>query len=195
VECWYQEWARVVPQNTYIAGGRWSYGNYSATYWFESYSEKLSNAEDTFKMAISDAEQYQKYLFVNSLSGYLATEATKKSPTYSLVPSYGNVYGGDGGDIKALADKINVDFYQYVLSAGMAQTTGPTGVVMMDYVTNTPTEGVEYDGAYLLPGVIIANNFKHGSGNGSNTPGEGGGNGGDNNTETPGGGDEEDGWL
>ena len=194
VQCWYQEWARVVPQNTYIAGGRWSYGSYSATYWFESYSEKLSNAEDTFKMAISDAEQYQKYLFVNSLSGYLATEATKESPTYSLVPSYGSVYGGDGGDIKALADKINVDFYQYVLSAGMAQTTGPTGVVMMDYVTNTPTEGVEYDGAYLLPGVIIANNFKHGSGNGSNTPGEGGGNGGDNNTETPGGGDEEDGW-
>ena len=143
-------------------------------------------------MAISDS--YPNYLFVNSLSGYMATDATKGSPTYSLVPSYGSVYGGDGGDIKALADEINVDFYQYVLSAGMAQTTGPTGVVMMDYVTNTPTEGVEYDGAYLLPGVIIANNFKHGSGNGSNTPGEGGGNGGDNNTETPGGGDEEDGW-
>ena len=79
----------------------------------------------------------------------------------------------------------------------MEQTTGPTGVVMMDYVNNAPAENVEYDGSYYLPGVIIANNFKFGSGNGGNTtpenPGQGGGNqGGDN--QTPGGdGNEEDG--
>ena len=177
VECWYQEWARVVPQNTYVASGRWSYSSYSATYWFESYEEKLMNAVETFKMAISD--RYPTYLFVNTLSGYMATEATNSSPTYSLVPSYGSVYGGDGGDISALADRLNVDFYQAVLKAGMEQTTGPTGIVMMDYVNNVPTDGVEFDGAYLLPGVIIANNFKHGSGNGNNSGGgnDGGGNG------------------
>jgi hypothetical protein len=124
----------------------------------------------------------------------MATDATKGSPTYSLVPSVDNAWGGDGGDIDALATRLNADFYKEVLAAGMEQTTGPTGVVMMDYVNNKATEGVEYDGSLYLPGVIIANNFKHGSGNGSNTPGEGGGNGGDNNTETPGGGDEEDGW-
>lgn len=196
VECWYQEWARVLPQNTYIESGRWGYGSYAATYWFESYSEKLMNATETFKMAISDG--FPNYLFVNSLSGYMATDATKGSPTYSLVPSYGTgysaVYGGDGGDIAALAVKLNSDFYQFVLKAGMDQTTGPTGIVMMDYVRNTPTDengdgvvDVEFDGAYLLPGVIIANNFKHGSGNGNNP---GGGNG-PGDTDDPE--DEEDG--
>ena len=191
-QCWYHEWARVLPDNLNIASGRWGSYSHPAMYWFESYSEKLSNAVETFKMAISD--QFTNYVFVNTLSGYMATDATKGSPTYSLVPSVGSAYGGDGGDIDALATRLNSDFYRDVLGAGMEQTTGPTGVVIMDYVNNKLTEGVEFDGSYYLPGVIIANNFKHGSGNGSNTPGEGGGNGGNNNTETPGGGDEEDGW-
>ena len=191
-QCWYHEWARVLPDNLNIESGRWGSYSHPAMYWFESYSEKLSNAVETFKMAISD--QFTNYVFVNTLSGYMATDATKGSPTYSLVPSVGSAYGGDGGDIDALATRLNSDFYREVLGAGMEQTTGPTGVVIMDYVNNKLTEGVEFDGSYYLPGVIIANNFKHGSGNGSNTPGEGGGNGGNNNTETPGGGDEEDGW-
>lgn len=190
-QCWYHEWARVLPDNLNIASGRWGSYSHPAMYWFESYSEKLSNAVETFKMAISD--EYPAYIFVNTLSGYMATDATKGDPTYSLVPSVGNAWGGDGGDIAALAARLNSDFYREVLGAGMEQATGPTGVVMMDYVNNKPTEGVEFDGSYYLPGVIIANNFKFGSGNGSNTPGEGDGNGG-NNTETPGGGDEEDGW-
>lgn len=197
-QCWYHEWARVLPDNLNIASGRWGSYSHPAMYWFESYTEKLSNAVETFKMAISNEYSGEgddlDYVFVNTLSGYMATEATKGSPTYSLVPSVGSAYGGDGGDIYALAARLNSDFYREVLGAGMEQATGPTGVVIMDYVNNKPTEGVEFDGSYYLPGVIIANNFKHGSGNGSNTPGEGGGNGGGNNTETPGGGDEEDGW-
>lgn len=192
-QCWYHEWARVLPDNLNIASGQWGSYSHPAMYWFESYSEKVSNVVETFKMAISD--KYSQYVFVNTLSGYMATDATKGAPTYSLVPSVGNAWGGDGGDIAALASKLNVDFYREVLSAGMEQTTGPTGIVMMDYVTNTPTEGVEYDGSYYLPGVIIANNFKHGSGNGSNT---GGGNQGDQgnqgegDNDTPG--DEGDGF-
>ena len=197
-KCWYHEWARVLPGALSVPEGSWNGYDYPAMYWFESYTEKLSNAVETFKMAISDEFSGEgddlDYVFVNTLSGYMATEATKGSPTYSLVPSVGTAYGGDGGDIHALATRLNSDFYREVLGAGMEQATGPTGVVMMDYVNNKPTEGVEFDGSYYLPGVIIANNFKHGSGNGSNTPGEGGGNGGNNNTETPGGGDEEDGW-
>lgn len=192
VQCWYQEWARVLFEPLQISSGRWGWYTHPAMYWFESYSEKLSNAVETFEMAISDS--YPSYVFVNTLSGYAATDATKGSPTYSLVPSVGDAYGGDGGDIAALATRLNSDFYREVLGAGMEQTTGPTGVVMMDYVNNIATEGVDYDGSLYLPGVIIANNFKHGSGNGSNTPGEGGGNGGNNDTDTPGGGDEEDGW-
>lgn len=194
-ECWYHEWARVLPNAVNIEAGRWGSYNvdYPAMYWFESYSEKLSNAVETFKMAISD--QFTNYVFVNTLSGYMATEATKDSPTYSLVPSVGSAYGGDGGDIAALATRLNSDFYREVLGAGMEQTTGPTGVVMMDYVNNKPTEGVEYDGSYYLPGVIIANNFKHGSGNGSNTGGgnQGNqGNQGEGDNDTPG--DEGDGF-
>lgn len=205
-ECWYHEWARVLPADLSIASGRWNSNSHPAMYWFESYTEKLSNAVETFKMAISNEFSGEgddvDYVFVNTLSGYMATEATKGSPTYSLVPSVGSAYGGDGGDIDALATRLNSDFYREVLGAGMEQATGPTGVVMMDYVNNKPTEGVEFDGSYYLPGVIIANNFKHGSGNGSNTPDDGGntgGNtggstGGDNNTEQPGGGNEEGGF-
>ena len=192
-ECWYHEWARVLPDNLNIASGRWGVYSHPAMYWFESYSEKLSNAVETFKMAISD--QFTNYVFVNTLSGYMATDDTKGSPTYSLVPSVGSAYGGDGGDIDSLATRLNTDFYIEVLGAGLEQTTGPTGVVMMDYVNNKQTEGVEYDGSYYLPGVIIANNFKHGSGNGSNTGGgnQGNqGNQGEGDNDTPG--DEGDGF-
>lgn len=190
IECWYQEWARVVPEQLYIAAGRWTSYPYPQLYWFESYDEKLFNAVETFKMAISDS--YNTYVFVNTLSGYMATDATKGSPTYSLVPSVDNAWGGDGGDIDALATRLNADFYKEVLAAGMEQTTGPTGVVMMDYVNNKATEGVEYDGSLYLPGVIIANNFKHGSGNSGNTGGNGGNNdGGGTDTETPGGGTQQ----
>ena len=115
----------------------------------------------------------------------MATDATKGSPTYSLVPSVGSAYGGDGGDIAALATKLNADFYKEVLEAGMEQTTGPTGIIMMDYVTNAPDPAVEYDGSYYLPGVIIANNFKYGNGNSGSTQNPG------NNTQQPGQGDNQ----
>lgn len=163
VICWYQEWSRVIESNIHIDGGYWQPGlipyAYPQIYWFESYNEKKQNAEDTFTMAISD--QYSNYIFINSLSGYIAE--TDDSPTYSLVPSVGSAYGGDGGNIQALANKLNPDFYKFVLSAGMEQTTGPTGIVMMDYVSATPTTdtSVQYDGSYYLPGVIISNNMKY----------------------------------
>ena len=147
VTCWYQEWARVVPENMRRSGS-WS----GDTYWFESYSEKLTNAKETFRMAISD--DYPTYIFINSLSGYL----TSTSIDDSVTPSTGSTYGGAEGNIKGLADKINPDFYSYVRNSGMEQTTGPTGIVMMDYVKLTPDN--ETDGGFYLPGAIIANNFK-----------------------------------
>lgn len=171
VTCWFQEWARVVPENMSYSSGRTTY------YWFESYTEKLGNAKEAVAMAISD--DYPSYVFINSLCGYL----TDTSISDSVTPSTGTTYGGSGGNIEGLANKINPDFYEYVLGAGLEQTTGPTGIVMMDYVKATPSG--DNDGGYYLPGVIIANNFKFGSGNSGNT---GSGNG-DNNTETPGGGD------
>lgn len=197
VVCWYQEWARVVPE-TLIGSNGWYQINggsviesqiFAHTRWYESYNEKVAAAEETFKMAISDT--YQSYVFINSLCGYLVDPSIESSYTIFT----GSNTGGIAGNIKGLADKLNPAFYQYVLGAGMEQTTGPTGIVMMDYVTNKPTDGVDYDGSYYLPGVIISNNFKHGNGNSGNTGGTtGGGSGsGDNNTETPGGGNEDEG--
>jgi len=188
VVCWYQEWARVVPESLigsngwYQINGGSLFGAQLAAHkrWYESYNEKVAAAKETFNMAISDT--YPSYVFINSLCGYLVDPSIESSYTIFT----GSNTGGIAGNIKGLADKLNPAFYQYVLSAGMEQTTGPTGIVMMDYVTNTPTEGVEYDGSYYLPGVIIANNFKHGSGNGSNTGGGNQGNQGEGDTDTPG---------
>jgi len=117
-------------------------------------------------MAISG--EYSGYVFINSLCGYLAGDDYDDS----ITPSTGITYGGSGGNIKALADKINPDFYYYVLNCGLEQTTGPTGVVLMDYVSNDPNSAT-----YALPGTIIANNFKHtiiGSGNTESGKGDGG---------------------
>ena len=182
ITCWYQEWARVVD----LAHLGVTTGNYyekNGVRWYESYNEKVAAAEETFAMAISD--KYPSYVFINSLCGYLVDSSIESSYTIFT----GSNTGGIAGNIKALADKLNPAFYQYVLGAGLENATGPTGIVMMDYVTNKPTEGVEYDGAYYLPGVIIANNFKHGNGN-SGSGNTGGGNG---DTGNPGGGNGEEG--
>ena len=197
VTCWYQEWARVVPEELIDQTTGYYYADIQASIlnwfpddyrWYESYNEKLAAAEKTFEMAISG--EYGTYVFINSLCGYLVDSSIESSYTIFT----GSNTGGIAGNIKALADKLNPAFYQYVLGAGLDQTTGPTGIVMMDYVTNTPNSSVEFDGSYLLPGVIISNNFKHGSGNGANTGGNPGGNTGGNtgggDTETP---DEEGG--
>ena len=173
ITCWFQEWARVVGADVTYTSNR------NTTYWFESYSEKLSNVVDAFTKAINDKTYSQVY--INSLCGYLAGSDFNES----ITPSTGNTWGGSGGDIKALADKLNHDFYQYVINSGFDQATGPTGVVLMDYVSDTETDG----GAYYLPGVIVNNNFKHNAGSGAGSDNTGGNNGGGSDA---GGSDEEE---
>lgn len=187
--CWYQEWARVVPssiidQSTgyYLADIEASLLNWfpSDYRWYESYTEKVAAANKTFEMAISGL--YPNYIFINSLCGYLVDTSIEISYT----PFTGSNTGGIAGNIQALADKINVDFYQYVLTSGFEQATGPTGIVMMDYAKSTPAS--EIDGGYYLPGVIISNNFK---GNLPTKP-DGGTTGGGNTGGGSGSGEEED---
>lgn len=156
MDCWFQEWQRVLKENTY-----------NNIQWFESYYEKLSNAKATFDMAISgkyngQTEGHPKYVFINSLDGYLASGNTE-----STEPSTGNSYGGAYGDIKALADKINPDFYTYV-NERIKTAVAPTGIVFMDFVSNTPTKSDgTADPAYWLPQLIVNNNtFKAGIGPG-----------------------------
>lgn len=151
--CWYQDWARVLEKNKYQEGGTWNwFFRYPAINWFESYSEKESNVFTTFDMAISD--KYPNYVFINSLCGYMAE--TAESPLYSLVPSVEDVYGGDGGNIQGLANKLNPAFYKHLLNAGLETATGPTGIIMMDFISDNPAAGA----AYYLPGAIVANNYK-----------------------------------
>ena len=172
ITCWYQEWARVVDlQHLGVTSDKY-YEVSNTCRWYESYSEKVEAAEKTFDMAISGS--YPNYIFINSLCGYLVDKSIATSYKRYLDGEWTNTPGGGAGNIKALADKINVSFYQHVLSSGYEQKTGPTGIVMMDYVSNTPNTNVEFDGSYYLPGVIIANNFK---GNLPTNPNGGGGSG------------------
>ena len=168
ITCWYQEWARVVDlAHLGVTSADYYKNGTRGARWYESYNEKVQAATKTFDMAVSG--EYSSYIFINSLCGYLVD--SKISSSYTQFT--GSNTGGIAGNIKPLADKLNVDFYKYVLDSGFEQKSGPTGIVMMDYVSNVPT-GAEFDGAYLLPGVILANNFKgnldtnpDGSGSGS----------------------------
>lgn len=175
VTCWYQEWARVVDLK-HLGVNSGNYYEKSNVRWYESYNEKLAAVEETFRMAISD--KYPTYIFINSLCGYLVD--ANISDSYKIFN--GTNTGGIAGNIKALANALNPAFYQYVLESGMEQTTGPTGIVMMDYVSSNPDDG----GSYYLPGVIIANNFKFGSGNAGNIGGNNNNNNGNTDTDKPG---------
>ena len=190
-QCWYQEWSRVLSANIKQEAGSWidptsgrSY-NYHAIDWFESYSEKLSNAKTTFDMATSGLydgthDGYGAYVFINSLCGYLAKD---NDPEESVIPSVNEAYGGGYGDIVALADKINKDFYNYANSK-IATAQSSTGIIFMDRVSNMPTKSDgTLDPSYWLPQLILGNNkayFKDdvivpgGSGEGAGGSGNGG---------------------
>lgn len=156
-QCWFQEWQRVVKENVKINGGNASYTNYPTLYWFESLNEKYNNVVEAFDMSVSD--EYN-YVFINSLCGYLAQESDA-DVTDCLLPSLSYLYGGSAGNIKALADELNDKFGKYVYDKGKEQITGPTGVILMNYVNNTLDTTLSYDGSFHLPDLIIENNFKH----------------------------------
>lgn len=148
ITCWFQEWQRVVGEPIYT----FSRSYYEST-WFESYYEKLSNVKATFDMAISG--EYNKYVFINSLDAYLVTnDSDDDSKEYST----GYTYGGDYGDYSAFSTKMNADFYTYV-NQRIKEAKAPTGIVLMNFVSNAPADG----GAYYLPQLILSNNeFKAG---------------------------------
>lgn len=153
-ECWFQEWYRVLPSN--ITRQLWYViGTADVFHWFESYNEKLSNVKTTFDMAVSGSSLYSNYTFINSLCGFMAVNSYGHT---SIQESTGNTYGGDYGNIAALATPLNQAFYEYVL-ARRAQMVAPTGVVLMDFVNNKEEAGNE--GAYWLPQLIIGNNKNH----------------------------------
>lgn len=156
--CWYQEWARVSPggeNDFYVVVREDSWLSVNPDYrWPESYSEKFNHATMTFQRAIDG--EFEGMVVINSLCGYFV-DSSSNAYNQSYIPFGDNSYlGGTNGNIKALATELNRDFYQYVAASGLESKTGPTGIIMMDYVSNVPST----EGSYMLPGVIIANNFK-----------------------------------
>lgn len=149
--CWFQEWARVSPGGT---DGYFYYEGLTAHYkWKESYTEKLSHVTSTFDMAINN--ELDGKIVINSLCGYYI--ATGNNYNQSYVPYGASSYqGGTNGNIQGLATDLNRDFYNYILNSALNETTGPTGIVMMDFVSNDASAG----GSYYIPGVIITNNFQ-----------------------------------
>lgn len=152
ITCWFQEWQRVVGEHIRNTSSVLGVTTFRSR-WFESYYEKLSNVKATFDMAISG--DYTNYVFINSLDAYLVMN---NSADVSKQYSTGNTYGGDYGDYAAFSTKMNADFYTYV-NQRIKQAKAPTGIVLMNFVSDDPADG----GAYYLPQLILSNNeFKAG---------------------------------
>lgn len=218
---WYNDWARVVDMNyigtspstgmvdddyyytsTYPTQPDYGWDGSSrektnnAIRWFDSYDEKVADAIDTFNKAINSQASnspYKNYVFFNALSCHALQPNVEESR--ELLGDYDDRFnwsGGTRGDIAYMANKLNPAFGGYVREVIAAQEAGPTGVVLMDMVSND----VENGGAsYYLPSVIISNNVYTGNvdldkvegGNqGGNTGGSGtGGSGTGSGTEQP----------
>lgn len=157
---WAQEWPRVIKEDKKVFVGRnyqWnSYNgnNYLWMHWPESYTtEKLPDVKATFDKAIADKDNTTTVYF-NWLCGYYMTDATPCLGNQFTFNShiYEGKWGTVSGNKAEYAKQINYDFYHYILEKGSG-TTGPMGVVMMDYVGND-------DPSIYIPQIIVANNFK-----------------------------------
>lgn len=161
---WVQEWPRVVEKDfTKVIS---TYSNYHLwVKWAESYKEKLDDAKLTFDKAINDRSNVSS-IYINSLAGYFIdegiSEIKQQTPAYEYTGkqhTYGD-WGGSYGDLETFSNRINGDFYTYVLKKansedGSAGITGPMGIVLMNRVGNEAVPGSMY-----MPNVVISNNFK-----------------------------------
>lgn len=153
---WVQEWARVVERDFSKKLGTYSQNRKSYDFWVkwgESYNEKLADAKLTFTKSIEDKENKTMF-YINSLCGFFIDE-TKEDTYRPLVtlPNGTEDWGSSYGDIETFSNRINGDFYTYVLDQG--STTGPMGIVLMNRVGNEAVPGSMY-----MPNVIVSNNFK-----------------------------------
>lgn len=163
-KAWAQEWPRVVEKDFVKILKQTSSGWITTTYqtlwvkWRESYNEKLQDAKETFDKSVADKNN-QSSVYFNSLCGYFVLEDDNDSwkpvaKTYNMTPSYSG-WGVTYGNLLTFSERINADFYKYVLSKSNTQgsLSGPVGVVMINRVGTT-------EASTLMPNVIISNNFK-----------------------------------
>lgn len=160
-KAWAQEWPRVVEKEfvKYMNISEYSSGyKYLWVKWRESYNEKLQDAKETFDKSVADKNN-QSSVYFNSLCGYFVLEDDNESwkpvaRTFNMTPAY-NGWGVTYGNLITFSERINEDFYKYVLSKSNTQgsLSGPVGVVMINRVGTT-------EASTLMPNVIISNNFK-----------------------------------
>ena len=163
-EVWAQEWPRVVEKDfvKYMNIRKYDIDDWGYKYlwvkWRESYNEKLQDAKETFDKSVADKNN-QSSVYFNSLCGYFVLEDDDESwkpvaKTYNMTPAY-NSWGVTYGNLITFSEKINEDFYKYVLdkSNPKGSLSGPVGVVMINRVGST-------DASTFMPNVIISNNFK-----------------------------------
>lgn len=167
---WVQEWLRVSPRG----GFSHNYKGYYY-YWAPSYDEKLHRAKECLYYSINHVMCRQEggdelgetpstirhLTYINSLCGYyITTEHESSFITYNGTDNLqGATYdGGIGGDIENYAKDINKDFYTHILSVTSGYVPGPMGIILMDRVSD---DIVNNEPGYNLPGIVIANNFRH----------------------------------
>ena len=147
-DAYFQDWTRVMEEtgNHFVTHGQYK--------WPSSYNEKLENVKATFNKAVADKESKENLVYINSLCGFLVGANTNVKDEGQYVPIY-NSWPAFGGDIKALADKMNKDFYQYMYKeVREGRAKGPMGVVLMNFVGDP-----EVAGSTLMPNMVISNNF------------------------------------
>ena len=156
---WVQEWMRISPGIDYQEVDRdWLGREILYFHWPNSYNEKYDHIVSTFERA----KTIQDVFYINSLCGYYITTAFRSSytPYTGNFTVNGRTYkggdlgaGGMGGDFQTYNVAMNNRVYDYVLEQSNANTTGPMGIVMMDYIGTG-------NGGTNLPTLILQNNFK-----------------------------------
>ncbi|MGM9740218.1 MAG: hypothetical protein ACI3ZP_06395 [Candidatus Cryptobacteroides sp.] len=175
-----QEWARMIPENSFATSKFYSglsASHFHITYlwlqWPESYSQKQRMIESTVvsSMATKGGSTDNK-IFINSLCGFypvlsLNTSYYPYNTKYqydcqgshwvSYSPSFSLDNAGSGGDYVTCAYDLNKWFYEW-LTENEDKQQGPVGLVMLNHIGNT--SGGSDDKSLDLVNWILMNNFK-----------------------------------
>lgn len=177
-----QEWARMIPENSFATSKFYSrlsashvggHTTYLWLQWPESYSQKQRMIESTvvLSMATKGGSTDNK-IFINSLCGFYPVSSLNTSyypynTKYqydcqgshwgSYSPSFSLDNAGSGGDYVACAYDLNKWFYNWLTENEETQQ-GPVGLVMLNHIGNT--SGRADDKSLDLVNWILMNNFK-----------------------------------
>lgn len=146
-----QDWLRVIDgtPNAYVQGRDHKIPPRNVK-WNNSYAEKLQDAKDTFMKSVGDISE-SRMIYINSLCGFLIMDASDRDAITPILDSWPAVKG----NIKALASKINQDFYQFMYEQLRGEgKKGPMGVVMMNFVGDSSVPG-----SVMMPNMVLMNNF------------------------------------